>query len=89
MKNNSSNLKISDIYGLTPLQEGMLYHNLTDDKSEEYVIQFGFQMKGSISQSDIEEALGYLTQKHEVLKTSIMHMGLERPLQVEIGRAHV
>ena len=73
---------ISDIYELTPMQEGMLYHNLLDNKASKYIIQNVFNINGIIDEKYIQDSLRLLTQRHDVLRTAIMHEKSEKPLQV-------
>ena len=76
------NPTISNIYSLTPMQEGMLYHKLANGESTSYVIQNRFEVRGDISEDTIKQALKLLFIRHEVLKTSIVFEKLEAPRQV-------
>ena len=76
------NPSIANIYSLTPLQEGMLYHKLANSESTSYVIQNRFEVSGDISEETIQQALKLLVMRHEVLKTSIVHEKLAVPRQV-------
>lgn len=74
--------EVADIYELTPLQEGMLYHNESNEKGTEYVVQHIFKLNGLITEKTINEALGLLTAKHEVLKTAILFRETKQPWQI-------
>ena len=76
--------EIEDIYELTPLGEGMLYHHMTNGKGAEYVVQHMFKMSGIIQEKTINEALKLLTVKHEALKTAIAYSKTKLPWQVLI-----
>lgn len=84
MQNKIQNISklITDIYELTPMQEGMLYHYLLDNKTSKYVIQNVFNVNGMINEKYIQDSLGFLTQRYDVLRTAIMHENSEKPLQV-------
>ncbi|MGM9977963.1 MAG: amino acid adenylation domain-containing protein [Clostridium sp.] len=73
---------IENIYPLTPMQEGMLYHKLLDRNSTAYTVQDVFELNGSIDLDKLIEAFDVILYKHEVLRTSIMFNGLEKHKQV-------
>lgn len=74
--------EVEDIYELTPLQKGMLYHNVSDDDYAEYVVQHIFRLDKSIEEGTIKAALHLITLKHEVLKTAIFYSMTESPWQI-------
>ncbi|HEU4963915.1 MAG TPA: condensation domain-containing protein, partial [Bacilli bacterium] len=76
------NRGIANIYSLTSLQEGMLYHKLANAESTSYVIQNRFEASGEISEDIIKQSLQLLFLKHEVLRTSIVYEKLATPRQV-------
>lgn len=71
---------LQDMYPLSPMQEGMLFHSLLDPAS--YLVQFSYTLKGSIDIAAMKEAFGQLVQRHDVLRTVFIYEGLERPLQL-------
>ncbi|MCK8524319.1 amino acid adenylation domain-containing protein [Aquimarina sp. D1M17] len=73
--------KISNLYPLTPLQKGFLYHNLYDNNESAYVCQFYCDLNGEISRDNFEKTWKYLIQKHTVLRTSVFAKGLDVPVQ--------
>ena len=91
MQNGIQNISkfISDIYELTPMQEGMLYHNLLDNKTSRYVIQNVFNVNGMIDEKYIQDSLELLTQRYDVLRTAIMHEKSEKPLQVLLKKREI
>ncbi|SMF88803.1 Non-ribosomal peptide synthetase modules and related proteins, partial [Paenibacillus uliginis N3/975] len=76
------NPTIANIYSLTPMQEGMLYHKLAHGESTSYVIQNRFESSGYISEATTQQALKLLFMRYEVLRTSIVFEKLEAPRQV-------
>ncbi len=68
-------------YHLSPLQEGMLIHSLTEQGVGMYVSQ-GVHHFSGIDVDAMERAWQQVVQRHEVLRTSFVWEGLERPLQV-------
>ena len=74
--------KAQDIYSLTPLQEGMLFHALHDAGSAAYFNQASFRIQGLFNPQHARQALNYLMQRHQVLRTNFVYQGLKRPFQV-------
>ncbi|MGG4404333.1 amino acid adenylation domain-containing protein, partial [Paenibacillus amylolyticus] len=64
---------IDDIYTLTPMQEGMLYHYLLNRQSTNYVTQRVYHYHAYQSEHIFEAALKLLTKRHDVLRTSIVY----------------
>ena len=69
------NKKIEDIYKLTPLQKGMLYHQLRDNDGS-YFIQHVFRCKNQVDVVKLSQCLSLLAQKHEILKTKFVYENL-------------
>ncbi|MFF2911264.1 condensation domain-containing protein [Paenibacillus sp. NPDC057934] len=85
---NSEN-EIKGVYPLTPLQEGMLYHHMTDGESNEYIMQYVFNLAGIVIEEHLIQALRLLTIRHEVLKTAFIHEKLASPRQIVVGSREV
>ncbi len=76
------NQAITDIYPLTPLQEGMLYHSMLDRNDSSYVLQNVYHIKNRIREDLFVQALRLLEKRYDVLRTTICQEGLLRPRQV-------
>ncbi|MCY9732134.1 condensation domain-containing protein, partial [Paenibacillus apiarius] len=76
------NSNIENIYSLTPVQEGMLYHKLMNGDSTAYVVQHRFELNGMINEQMVKEAIQLVTMKHDVLRTSIVFEKLTVPRQI-------
>ncbi len=74
--------KIQEIYSLTPMQEGMLFHSLAEPVSQMYHELFSIRLKGSIDSSAIEESLRRLVKRHDILRTVFLHKNIDKPRQV-------
>ena len=72
---------IQDIYELSGLQQGMLYHNLAQ-KSAEYIIQNVYELKDGMNLSNIQDALWLMVAKCDALRTVILYEKVEKPWQI-------
>jgi surfactin family lipopeptide synthetase C len=73
---------IADIYPLSPMQQGMLFHSLYAPNSGAYVIQVSYELHGNLDITAFEQAWQYLVNRHSVLRTAFVWDNLEKPLQV-------
>ncbi|WP_185150853.1 non-ribosomal peptide synthetase [Peribacillus simplex] len=62
---------IIDIYELTALQKGMLYHSLFDSESSQYKVQLIFDIKGFLDFEKLKNAIVTTSGKHDILKTKL------------------
>lgn len=77
-----SSAKIKNMYPLTPLQEGMLFHNITDRESSMYHQQMRFRIKGELNVDIFEKSLNQLVQRHDIFRTVFLHEQTQKPVQV-------
>ncbi|MET0399229.1 MAG: amino acid adenylation domain-containing protein [Longimicrobiaceae bacterium] len=73
---------VEDVYPLSPLQEGMLFHALYAPESGVYVGQFGFVLEGPLEEDVLERAWQSAVSRHEALRAGFAWEGLPRPVQV-------
>ncbi|HEX5727322.1 MAG TPA: amino acid adenylation domain-containing protein, partial [Longimicrobiaceae bacterium] len=73
---------VEDVYPLTPLQEGILFHALEREGTGAYVVAERYPLHGSGDGEALAEAFRALVAHHPVLRTAFAWRGLERPLQV-------
>src|SRR5262245_19054360 len=73
---------VEDVYRLTPMQQGLLFHTLYRPEAGEYVVQFAFDLIGPLRPADLERAWREVVDRHPALRTSFHWQGLERPVQV-------
>ena len=78
---------ISDIYALSPLQAGMLFHRLFAPDSTAYSDLFSCRLTGDVDPDRLQRAWQALVDRHPVLRTSFHWEGLEHPVQVVHGAA--
>ncbi|MDR0424282.1 MAG: amino acid adenylation domain-containing protein [Clostridiales Family XIII bacterium] len=72
---------VERIYGLTPMQEGMLYHKMSGGGASGYVLQTVFRASGRIGMALAEGALRLLALKHPALRARFAWSRSGRPLQ--------
>ncbi len=81
-KNTSPKKNIEDIYPLSPMQQGMLFHALLEPDSPTYNEQMFFKLRGTIDMERFKQALSNLIQRHAVLRTAFIYKKSEKLLQV-------
>ncbi|TWI80850.1 non-ribosomal peptide synthetase, partial [Chitinophaga japonensis] len=65
--------EVADIYALSPLQEGIYYHWLSDPGSPAYVEQTAYRVRGILDAGVMGKSYEYLVARHAVLRTSFSH----------------
>ncbi|MEL6558316.1 MAG: amino acid adenylation domain-containing protein [Bacteroidota bacterium] len=75
---------IQDIYPLSPLQEGIYYHHLISDADhgDPYVFPRLLPFQSPEQRSTFTEALQFVVNRHDVLRTCVLNDGLPQALQV-------
>ena len=88
-ENDSEEVGFEDIYELTPLQEGILFHALYTPESTVHNIQLKFTLDGEIDHELMRRCWCELVDRHTVLRTSFVWDDLEKPFQVVHQRAQL
>ncbi len=73
---------LKDIYPLSPLQEGMLYHKIYEDKSAAYLEQISFTINGGLDIGKFRQSWNELFMRHDVFRTVFVYKGTPEPLQI-------
>lgn len=75
------NYNVDKIYGLSPMQLGMLFVNLSDE-TDRYFEQTVLSLKGQVDISKFEYSFNKLIERHEVLRSNIIYDSLDEPLSI-------
>src|SRR5438105_3484277 len=74
--------KVDDIYGLSPMQEGMLFHTLYAEEFAAYLDQEVYSIPGELDVAAFGLTWQHLFDRHTILRTSFHWEGLKEPLQI-------
>ncbi|KAF9350088.1 hypothetical protein BGX34_001421, partial [Mortierella sp. NVP85] len=73
---------IQDIYALSPLQEGILFHHLLATEGDPYLLLSLMAFETRELLDKYLKALQMVVDRHDILRTSILHEDLSTPAQV-------
>lgn len=73
---------IQNIYPLSPMQQGMLFHSLYAPETEVYSEQLSCKLSGQINLSAFRRAWEEVLNRHDILRTAFVWEDLDEPLQV-------
>ena len=77
---------IADIYPLSPMQQGMLFHTLYDPDSATYFEQFCCVIEGPVDYQCLENAWNYLIEQYPVFRTVFNWKDASKPIQVVLKK---
>src|SRR5262249_30327488 len=73
---------VEDIYQLSPMQQGMLFHSLFEPGAGMYLIEMAFELKTRLNVQAFRQAWDETIRRHAVLRTAFLWEGLNKPMQV-------
>ncbi|UVL75986.1 amino acid adenylation domain-containing protein [Pseudomonas putida] len=73
---------VQDIYPLAPLQQGMLYHHLSASDGDPYLSQVQLRFASKARLEAFAQALQWVIQRHDILRTALHWEYLDAPVQV-------
>jgi hypothetical protein len=73
---------IQDIYELSPVQKGILFHSLYTPELGLYFIQYSYTVRGNLNVAALEQAWQEVAARHTILRTSFYWQETDKPLQV-------
>ncbi|MCP5106537.1 MAG: amino acid adenylation domain-containing protein, partial [bacterium] len=84
-KDNSAD--IEDILGLTPMQEGLLFHYMSDPSGNYYYEQLCLDIAGEIDLQYVEQAWNRVIRQNEMLRAVFRWEKVKQPVQL-IRKTH-
>jgi amino acid adenylation domain-containing protein/non-ribosomal peptide synthase protein (TIGR01720 family) len=73
---------VDDIYPLSPVQQGLLFHSLYEPEAGLYFEQKSCILRGKLNVEAFRRACQRVVDRHPILRTAFMWQGLDEPLQV-------
>ncbi|HEX8161805.1 MAG TPA: amino acid adenylation domain-containing protein, partial [Pyrinomonadaceae bacterium] len=73
---------VEDVYELSPMQQGLLFHAVYSPNTGVYFNQYVFEFRGPLDAPSFERAWREVFGRHHVLRTSFHWRVLDKPLQV-------
>src|SRR5688572_18301329 len=73
---------VQDIYSLSPMQQGLLFHALSDSANGAYVERVSWLLSGNVDVDAYRAAWEHTINSHPILSTSFHFEGLDEPVQV-------
>lgn len=73
---------IQDIYPLSPMQEGMLFHSIYSEESGVYQEQFACKLIGDVRAELFKKSWEVILDRHDILRTAFVWEDVEEPLQI-------
>ncbi|WP_387465803.1 amino acid adenylation domain-containing protein [Photorhabdus sp. RM323S] len=80
---------IQDIYGLSPLQDGILFHHLLTKEGDPYLLLYPVAFANRALLDRYLDAVQQAVDRHDILRTSFLWEGLSIPAQVVWRRAQL
>ncbi|MBA4531487.1 non-ribosomal peptide synthetase [Brevibacillus halotolerans] len=80
--------KIKDIYSLSPLQKGMLFHSMKDPQSDAYFEQVTLLLEGVVNPTYLAESIQGLVQKYDMFRSVFRYKKVD-PVQVVLSERKI
>ncbi|MEW6736491.1 MAG: amino acid adenylation domain-containing protein, partial [Acidobacteriota bacterium] len=80
---------VSDVYPLSPLQQGMFFHTLYAPQAGVYFEQLSFTLAGNLNVSALKQAWQQVMERHSAFRTALIWEGLDEPLQVVLKQVQL
>nr|WGD80797.1 condensation domain-containing protein [Bacillus subtilis] len=80
---------IQDIYPLSYMQEGMLFHSLLQKDSQAYVEQASFTIEGKVNPQFFQNSINALVERHDIFRTIFISQNVSSPQQIVLRERNV
>ena len=74
--------EIENIYTLSPMQQGMLFHTVYTPNSGAYFEQSSYLLEGDLGISAFEMAWQQAVESHSICRTALMWEHADEPVQI-------
>ncbi|MDZ5669805.1 non-ribosomal peptide synthetase [Bacillus stercoris] len=74
--------EIQDIYPLSFMQEGMLFHSLYDEQSRAYFEQASFTINGQLDLERFQKSMDAVFDRYDIFRTAFIYKNVAKPRQV-------
>jgi amino acid adenylation domain-containing protein/non-ribosomal peptide synthase protein (TIGR01720 family) len=79
---SSVKANVENIYPLTPMQQGMLFHALVEPRSIAYAQQLSWRVRGQLDTTALAASWNSLIARHAILRSRFLYEGTDTALQV-------
>ncbi len=73
---------VQEVYPLSPLQEGLLFHHLLNERHDTYLLSTLLELRSRAHLERFIEALQHVIRRHESLRSAVVWQGMRQPVQV-------
>jgi len=73
---------VADVYVLSPMQEGMLFHTISEPNSDVFINQISITIESDLDVEVFMRSWDRLIDRHDALRTAFVWDGLDEPVQV-------
>ncbi|WEZ21971.1 plipastatin non-ribosomal peptide synthetase PpsC [Bacillus subtilis] len=80
--------EIQDIYPLSFMQEGMLFHSLYDEQSRAYFEQASFTINGQLDLERFQKSMDAVFDRYDIFRTAFIYKNVAKPRQVVLKQRH-
>ncbi len=80
---------VQDIYPLAPLQQGILFHHLLQERGDAYLLSTLLAFESREQMDEVLRALQRVIDRHDALRTMFVWDNLDEPVQVVLRRARL
>uniref|UniRef100_UPI000FDAE023 non-ribosomal peptide synthetase n=1 Tax=Paenibacillus kobensis TaxID=59841 RepID=UPI000FDAE023 len=73
---------LENVYPLTPMQKGMLFHSLVNYQPEAFLQQISMTVHGALNIELFRASWNAAMRRHDALRTNFLILGREEPIQI-------
>ncbi len=78
----STNDNIKNIYTLSPMQESVLYHSLSEKNKDAYFQQITIEINGDLDIELLERSFNKIIERYDILRSIFIFEEVQQPLQI-------